>query len=191
MNELNIRVIEIGVSKWRKWMEKKSTLVWFKSKEYPKYEKWHYGGSGRDLLLRTRAKRMELEERTYIYIDGRNCQPRRVGYVTGWWAGWWMLSCWSLGMDEWTTEERMITLLSFGNRVSDAIVRFVNEFLDRNLGGPGVTWTTDSSFLHCGWSGEDGSGAVTCKNATVDDWRDSANHPALCYLVPSFLDCIS
>ena len=33
----------------------------------------------------------------------------------------------------------MITLLSFGNRVSDAIVRFVNEFLDRNLGGPGVT----------------------------------------------------
>ena len=46
-------------------MKRKSMLVWYKSKECPKYEKWYDGGFGSELLFRVRAKCMEVNKRTY------------------------------------------------------------------------------------------------------------------------------
>ena len=50
-------------------METKSALVWYKSKECPKYEKWNDGLFESEQLFRARAKCMELNERTYKWPE--------------------------------------------------------------------------------------------------------------------------
>ena len=123
-------------------MERKSTLVWYKSKECPKYEKWYDGGFGSELLFRARAKCMEVNERTYrwsesgskvcvscdsgddetiehvVLVCGRYelLRGRMMGAVRlemGAWVG---------DADEWTSKDWMRVLLGLGDRVSDAVV---------------------------------------------------------------------
>ena len=142
MNEVNKRVREVGLSKWRKGMERMNTLVWYRSKERPKYEKMYDGGFGSELLFRAKPKCMEVNEKTYrrsesgskacVMCDGG--EDECVGHL--------VLVCgrheklrenlmdavgleveaWVSGVKEWTTEEWTRTLLGLSDRVSDCIV---------------------------------------------------------------------
>ena len=101
---------------------------------------------------------------------------------------------WMSDAEEWTTEERMRTLFSLCDRVSDAVVGVVKEFLDRVwrvCAGLGCVLPERGTPVPSIVRGEDGSGAVTCKNATVDGVRDRANYFENCLFAPTFLDCMS
>ena len=65
-------------------MERKSTLVWYKSKECPEYEICYDGGFGSELIFRAKAKCMcmEVNERTY-----RSSESWRMVYLMSQWWG--------------------------------------------------------------------------------------------------------
>ena len=94
---------------------------------------------------------------------------------------------------EQTTEEQMRTLLSLGDRVNDVVVEVVKEFLDRvwrvRAGGHGQREAglgrllPRETFVPSTVCGEDGSGAVPCKNAMEAGWCVSVNYPGNCLLL--------
>ena len=150
INEINERVKKVGLSKQREGMERKSTLVWYKSKEYPKYEKWYDGGFGSELLFRARVKCMEVNDRIYRWSESGSkacvsCDSggdetiehvvlvcRRYQLLRGRMMGAVRLEveAWAGDADEWSPGEWMRVLLGLGDRVSDVNVGVVKEFLD-------------------------------------------------------------
>ena len=147
INEINEIVKKVGLSKWKEGMERKSTLVLYKSKECPKYEKWYDGEFESELLSRTKTTYMEVNERTYRYSESgsKACvscdsgEDETVEHVVLVCGRYELLSekmmravrleveAWAGDADEWTPGEWMRVLLGSGNRVSDVIVK---EFLD-------------------------------------------------------------
>ena len=54
-NVVKQNVREYGLQQWKKGMINKKTLVWYKRKECPKYERWYDGSWGSELLFKARC----------------------------------------------------------------------------------------------------------------------------------------
>ena len=120
-------------------MERNNTLVWYKSKECPKYEKWYDGGFGSELPFRARAKGMEVIKRTYrwseleskpcvLYDSGEDVAVEHVVFVCRRYEllrGRMMsavrleVRAWVGDVDEWTPGEWMRVLLFLSNDSDD------------------------------------------------------------------------
>lgn len=71
------RVREYGLSKWKRGMEEKSSLEWYKCKECPKYESWYDGSMGGVLLFKARSGSLEVAARTYRW-ENDGCKVCRM-----------------------------------------------------------------------------------------------------------------
>ena len=70
--EIGKKVNEFGWRKWKKGMENKSTLKWYKRKERPMYVKHYDGGWSSELLFKSRSQSLELNARTYRWNATRS-----------------------------------------------------------------------------------------------------------------------
>ena len=146
VNELDVRmwknVIDkevkgVGLRKWRNEVERKSTLVWYKDKEAPAYERWYDGSLGSDLLFRARAQCMDVNARNYRWSESHSkvCQmcdmeeDETVEHV--------VLEC--VKYDRERMEMMRVVLSEMGCRVNELVERTGREWMVLLLGLCGDT----------------------------------------------------
>ena len=66
---VKLSVREYGLQQWKKGMMNKTTLVWYRMKDCPKYEWWYDGSWGSELLFKARCQALEVNARTYRWND--------------------------------------------------------------------------------------------------------------------------
>ena len=68
---INAKVQEIGLKKWRDGIAMKETLNWYSYKQCPKQEIFYNGDEGSSLLYKCRTQSLEVNFRTYRWNEER------------------------------------------------------------------------------------------------------------------------
>ena len=80
---INDKVQEYGLNKWRRGIEKKSTLHMYGKKVKPNKELFYNGDWGSSLLFKARSGSLELNSRTYRYNENRDKKCRMCNLDNG------------------------------------------------------------------------------------------------------------
>ena len=80
---INAKVQEIGLKKWRDGIATKETLNWYSYKQCPKHEIFYNGDEGSSLLFKCRTQSLEVNFRTYRWNEERTklcskCRPNLI-----------------------------------------------------------------------------------------------------------------
>ena len=148
---INSRVSDLGLRKWKKGMEDKCTMEWYRVKEVPKYEPFYDGSYGSELLFKVRSQSLEVNGRTYRWnVDGSkeckvcgNCEVESVYHMFVECEGYErerqvliQVVRAEIGgsiFDDWHDNDRegMCVLLGISDVPNGQLIEAVKEFLER------------------------------------------------------------